>query len=115
MAADVFVPVLLVCGLFGLIILAGIGMSYVSLLWFNAQMTKCPACGRRGAGEFLDAQVVDSKSSIERRSTAFRFGGQADRRVRVTEKTYEEHFRCEHCGHEWTRTAREKNTTPIKS
>lgn len=114
MAADIFFPILLVCGFFGVLILFGILMSYVSLRWLHSEMTKCPECGRRGAGEFLDSEVVDSKTYIERGSATTRFFGDAGKQVRITEQTYAEHYRCEHCGHEWTRSAQEKKTTPIK-
>jgi DNA-directed RNA polymerase subunit RPC12/RpoP len=113
---DSFVfPLLLVCGVFGAFILLGIGISYVSLRWFYAEMAKCPECGRRGAGEFLDAEVVDSNSRIETKNTSMRRGGTPAQRVRITETTHNEHYRCEFCGHEWEKITHERKTDPIDS
>ena len=42
---DVIVPMMLICGFFGIMLLVGIVFSYLWLRWFNAQVTKCPECG----------------------------------------------------------------------
>jgi hypothetical protein len=111
---DSFVfPLLLVCGIFSVIILMGIGISYLSLRWFYAEINKCPECGRRGAGEFLDSEVVNTNARIETKNTSMRFGGSTAQRVRITETTHKERYRCENCGHEWERTTQEKKTDPI--
>lgn len=106
-------PLFVVCGLFGVLILGAIVISYLSLRWFYSEVTKCPECGRRGAGEYLDSEVISSSSTIEQKNTLTLFGGNPGQRVRITEKKHEEHYRCERCGHEWTKIAREKKTDPI--
>jgi len=115
MFVDVILPVLLVCGFFGLILLMGVVASYFWLRWIHAQMTTCPACGRKDAGEFVESTTLETKASVEWSNDRKRFGqifGQAQR-IRVVEKTIEDRFKCEFCGHEWTTTAREKTRTPI--
>jgi hypothetical protein len=115
MFVDIIFPVLLVCGFFGVILLMGIVGSYFWLRWIHAQMTTCPACERKDAGEFVDSQTLESKASVEWSGEQKRFGQILGnpQRIRVVEKTIEDHFKCQFCGHEWTTTAREKTRTPI--
>lgn len=112
---DIVFPVLLVCGLFAFIILVGIGYTYLWLLWLNARATKCPECRRRGGGELVDREVIDSKSYTHWKDPPSIFGRDAIRRqrVRVTEKTYGDHLRCKHCGHEWIVVAQEMKHGPV--
>ncbi|MGD1994972.1 MAG: hypothetical protein PVI59_17395 [Anaerolineae bacterium] len=106
---DVLFPSLLICGLFGVILLVGIGFSYLGLVWLHKEMTKCPECSRRGAGELVEREVVASEVNTEWKDRRGIFGRDRDRRqlVQVTEETYEEHFECQYCGHCWTRTTQE--------
>ncbi len=108
-------PLFLVCGLFALILAVGIGCSYLWLVWLGKEATKCPKCGKRGAGELLESKVIDSKSYTEWERRLRILGGDADQRrlVQVTEQASEDHFECERCGHRWTRTAREKKRDAI--
>ena len=115
MLANIVFPVLLLCGFFLLILLMGIAGSYVWLRWIHAQMTKCPACGRKDAGELVDSVTVASKTSTEWSKERKGFGqilGQPQR-LRVVEKEVEDRFTCGFCGHEWTATSHEKTHTPI--
>jgi ribosomal protein L37AE/L43A len=106
-------PLAILCGLIGILVLVGIFISYLSLRWFYSEISKCPECGRRGAGEFLGSEVVESTSSMEHRNTLSLFGGNPSQRVRISETTHEERYRCEYCGHEWTKTARQKTSEPV--
>ena len=63
--ADIVYPTLLVCGFFGIILLVGIGFTYLWLLWLNAAALKCPECGRRGAGELEESEVITRRSYTE--------------------------------------------------
>ncbi len=112
---DVFFPLMLVCGFFGIIILVGIVFSYLWLRWLNAQMTKCPECGRKGAGELVNTDVINAKSYTVWKDARNVLGWDASRRrrVRVTENTYEDSFRCQFCGHQWVMTAQEKKESPV--
>jgi transcription elongation factor Elf1 len=115
MLIDIVLPVLLLCGFFGLILLMGIVGAYIWLRWIHAQMTKCPACGRKDAGELVDSVTVDSKTSIEWTKERKGFGQILGhpQRIRVVEKTIEDRFTCQFCGNEWTVTSHEKTHTPI--
>ena len=103
-------PVLLICGLFGIIFLVGIGFSYLWLVWLGKEATRCPECGRRGAGELVESQVINSKVHTEWRNTRsiFRRNSTGRELIRMTESTYEDHFECQYCGHQWTKTAQER-------
>ena len=46
MISGSFLPLLLVCGLFALILAVGIGCSYVWLVWLGKEATRCPKCGK---------------------------------------------------------------------
>ena len=117
MLLDIIFPVLLLCGFFGLVLLMGIVGSYFWLRWVHAQMTTCPACGRKNGGEFVDSVTLESKSSVEWSKERKRFGQILGnpQRIRVVEKTIEDQFKCQFCGHEWTTTAHEKTRTPVGS
>ena len=108
---DVLCPSLMICGLFGVILLVGIGSSYLWLVWSGKEATKCPECGKRGAGELVESKVIHSKAHTEwkTRSSLFR---QDVRPVRVIEETHEDHYECQYCGHRWTKTAQWTRTTP---
>jgi hypothetical protein len=115
MVTNFLFPLAIVCGIFGIFILIGIFISYLSLRWFYSEIAKCPDCGRRGAGEFLDSELLESNTRVEHRNTMSLFGGNPTQRVRITETKHEEHYRCLHCGHEWTKIASQKKTEPMQS
>lgn len=111
--AQIVFPLLLVCGAFAVMILVAIISTYFLLLWYNAQATKCPECGRKGGGEVVDSNVIDSKTYTQWKDARTMFRRDPARRpVRVTEKTYEDHFVCKHCGHKWIKAAREETHGP---
>ena len=109
---DVIFPSLIVCGIFAIMLAVGIGFSYVWLVWLNKRATTCPACGKTGAGELVESEVIDSSAHLEWKTHSSRFLQNAGP-VRVTEKTYEDHFKCRYCGHQWTETAQEKKRGPL--
>jgi DNA-directed RNA polymerase subunit RPC12/RpoP len=41
-------------------------------------------------------------------------GGGRPQLVRVTDTTYEDHYRCRRCGHRWLKTGQESNHEPVK-
>ena len=109
--SDILVPSLMICGLFGVMLVVGIGFSYLWLVRLNKEATKCPECGKRGAGELVESKVIDSKAHTERRTHSSIFRQDA-RPVRVTEETCEDHYECQYCGRRWTKTAQWTRTTP---
>lgn len=112
MADDVY-PVLLMCGLLIVILLVGIGFSYLWLVWLGKQATKCPKCNKKGAGELVKSEVIHSNVRTEWKDMGlFRRGSSQRQRIQVTEKTYEDHFKCEYCGYQWTTTAQEIKHDP---
>ena len=108
--AEVLYPSFLVCGMFGVILLVGIGFSYLWLVWLNKQATKCPECAKKGAGELVESNVIDSRIRTERRTRIGLFR-QDESMVQVKEEMYEDQFECQYCGHRWTRTGRWTQTT----
>jgi transcription elongation factor Elf1 len=103
-------PVLLLCGFFGIILLVGIGSTYLWLVWLDKEATKCPKCGKKGAGELVETKVLQSRVYTEWKDTPRIFSRDPRRRqpIQVTEKTYEDHFKCKYCGHQWTTTSQER-------
>ncbi len=110
--ADILFPSLIVCGIFAIMLAVAIGCSYLWLLQLNKRATKCPKCGKPGAGELLDSEVIDSKSHMDwkTRSGTFRESNP----IRVTEEIYKDHFECRYCGHRWMKTAQWTKTVPEK-
>jgi DNA-directed RNA polymerase subunit RPC12/RpoP len=113
--ASIVYPTLLVCGFFGVILLVGIGFTYLWLLWWNAEAVKCPECGRRGAGELVESDVIARKSYTQWRDGKNILGRSVAGRhqIRVTEQTYDDQFACKHCGHRWIKTAHETTHRPV--
>ncbi len=103
-------PVLLLCGFFGIILLVGIGSTYLWLVWLDKEATKCPKCGKKGAGELVETKVLQSRVYTEWKDAWGILGRDPSRRqlMQVTEKTCEYRFECEYCGHQWTTTAQER-------
>jgi len=98
-------PVLLVCGFIGVMAVVGIGFSYLWLRVLGARFGTCPNCKRRDAGRIVASEVVDSRSHMD-------FKRQPP--ARVTVKTIEDRWQCQHCHHEWTMTVRETERTAVK-
>lgn len=98
-------PALLVCGLISVMAVVAIAFSYLWLRVLGSRFGACPNCKRRDAGRIIESEVVDSRSHMDfkRRPPA-----------RVTIKTLEDRWQCQHCQHEWTMTARETERTAIK-
>ena len=113
MANFVF-PTLLLCGFFGIILLVGIGSAYFWLVWLGKEATKCPECGEKGAGELVESKVTHSRVYTEWKDTSRMFSRASRGRqpIRVTEKTYEDHFKCKYCDHQWMKTAQERKQSP---
>jgi hypothetical protein len=102
----IFYPTFLVLLLFGLIILVGVVFSYWWLVMFDKKLRTCPNCQTRGAGNVVESELIASQSQMDFKS---------HRPVRVTVKTFEDHYKCERCGHTWIRTAQETTRTAVKS
>jgi hypothetical protein len=98
-------PSALICLLFGVIILVGIGFSYLWLAAMHQQLSKCPHCQRRGAGDLTETVVISSENHMDYKRYP---------PTRVTVKTLEDHYKCQHCGHQWTRTMKETTRNQVK-
>ncbi len=98
-------PSAIICLLFSVIILVGIGFSYLWLKILDKQARKCPNCQRKGAGNVTESEVIASNHYMDYKRQPAR---------RVAEKTYQDHYECEYCGHTWTKTATETTRTPVK-
>ena len=94
----VFYPLLLVCALLGVMLLVGIGFSYLWLRVLGARFNTCPNCHKQDAGRIVESVVLDSQSRMEFRRHP---------PSRVTERTLEDRWECQYCGHQWTKTAKE--------
>jgi predicted RNA-binding Zn-ribbon protein involved in translation (DUF1610 family) len=109
--ADVLYPLALMSGVCGIFLLVSIGFSYLGLVLMNRRATKCPECGKGGSGELIESEMINSVVRTEMRTHLGLFR-QEKRQVQVTEETYEDHFKCQHCGHQWTKNAKWTKTSP---
>jgi len=92
---DVILPILPVCGLLILVLLAGIALNYLWLKLMLRNINTCPECGAKGAGEFVDTQVIVLSNSVDHRGR---------KPVRIKEEKVTDHYECEVCKHNWTRS-----------
>ena len=109
--ADILYPLVLMGGICGIFLLVSIGLSYLGLVWMSRRAAKCPECGKVGAGELAETEMINSMVHTQTRTHLGLFRLET-RPVQVTEETYEDHFKCQHCGHQWTRTAKWTKTSP---
>lgn len=110
---DVFYPSLLICAPLIVIFLVTVGVCYLWLTWWSKRATRCPECGKKGAGELTESQLINSTVRTEQR-THYGLFRQEQRPTQVKEETYEDHFRCQYCGHQWVKTAQWTQTIPEK-
>lgn len=110
---DIFYPSLLICGMVGIVFLVSVVSSYLWLTWVNKQATKCPECGKTGAGELIESKEINSRIRTEWRTRKSLFR-QDTRPIRVKEETHEDHYKCQYCGHQWIKTAQWTQTIPEK-
>lgn len=111
--ANYVYPVLLICGLSSIILVVGIGFAYLWLVRLGKEAIKCPKCKKKEAGELVESEMIHSKVYTEWRDAGI-FSRDSSRRqqIQVTEKTYEDRFKCEHCGHQWIKTTQEIKRDP---
>ena len=83
--ANYVYPVLLACGLFSIILVVGIGFSYLWLVWVGKEATKCPDCGERGAGELVESEMIYLKVHTEWKDASM-FSRGSSQRQRIAEK-----------------------------
>jgi DNA-directed RNA polymerase subunit RPC12/RpoP len=105
---DILIPIGLLCVFVALFVGVTIGFTYLWLLWYNASMTRCPECGKRGAGELVNSRVLSSKSYLDQNEM------KKGKVVRITEKTHEDEFECQYCGHRWTSMAEHTQRLPAQ-
>jgi hypothetical protein len=86
--ADLVYPLGVICGLFGIFVLAQVVITYI---WLRSK------------------EYVQWKNA----RSFFGLGTGKRQRVEVSNKTYEDHFECQYCGHRWTRTAQERKESPV--
>lgn len=110
MDSSVFLVPLMICGLLGFMLAVGIFFSYLWLMHLDAEARRCPKCLKKGSGGILETELIDSRSYIDSSVTGnlSRKYRNRLRPVRIEENKYKVHYECEHCGHQWTGVAVEK-------
>ncbi len=96
-------PTMLICGFFLIIIVVGVGFSYLWLVIMDKRLRACPNCKKPGGGQVIESEIVNSRSYSQWSDGHGLFRNR--RFLRITEKTYEDEYRCDQCGHHWIRTA----------
>jgi hypothetical protein len=112
--AAIFYPVLIVCTMFGVILASGIGFTYLWLLAIDAKARTCPQCRKRGGGEVVESNDLEVRTYTQVTRKPAIGGGGRPQLVRVTDTTYEDHYRCRRCGHRWVKTGEESVQEPVK-
>jgi hypothetical protein len=101
---------LLVCGALGIVLAVATVSSYLFLRFVDAVARKCPHCERKGGGEVVEYELIDSRTYVDTAATQKlprKFRDKA-KPVKVEEKKYEVDYKCKYCGHEWTDIATDK-------
>jgi ribosomal protein L44E len=101
---------LLICGTLVVLVAVASVSSYVLLRYADAVARKCPHCQKKGGGEVVEYELIDSRTYVDAAATQKlprKFRDKA-KPVKVEEKKYEVDYKCKHCGHEWTDFATDK-------
>lgn len=101
----IFFPSAIILTLVGIIVLMGLGFSYVWLRIIQKQFNKCPSCGRTGAAELISTEVISSKNQMD-------YKGRLP--ARVTIKTIEDQLECRFCKHQWIDSFEETKRVLVK-
>ena len=116
MDSGVFPLLLLICGILGFILAVGIGLSYLGLLVVEGEVKSCPECHKRGAGDIIKSEVIDTLRYTDSSGKWNQLLNPAKlrRQTQVTEKTHQDHYECRHCGYKWIKITKEKSQHPAK-
>ena len=102
-ASDIIYPALIICGFAAVAILVVMTATGWLFRVTDGRLRRCPNCKRKGSGYITKTDTVESKSHMD-------FSGRIP--LRITNEAFEDHYKCEHCGHSWVipfqRTRREK-------
>jgi predicted RNA-binding Zn-ribbon protein involved in translation (DUF1610 family) len=101
---------LLICGTLVVLLAVTSVSSYVLLRYADAVARKCPHCQKKGGGEVVEYELIDSRTYIDTTATQKlprKFRERA-KPVQVEEKKYKVDYKCNKCGHEWTDIATDK-------
>jgi hypothetical protein len=112
---DFVYPLLVGFGLFAVVLVIGTVFAYFFLVWWSKELTKCPECGKRGAGALVESTEIGSRVYTEWRNERDWTSFKPTRRqlYQVTEETRRDRLKCESCGHQWTRTAKQSQSEKL--
>ena len=102
MSLNIFYPIFVFCGLAVAIVLISVALT---VLFLDRHIRTCPECRRRGVGYIVNTETVESNTHFDYR------GGQG---AKVKKEHLVDHYKCEHCGYQWTRTIKRKERIPHK-
>ena len=91
---------LVFCGLASIIVLISV---VFTVFFLDRQIRTCPECRHRSTGYITHTEEIESSTHIDYR------GG---RGVRVKKEHFVDHYKCEFCGHQWTRAVKRTDRTP---
>lgn len=100
---DIFYPGLIICGLLALGAIVAIATTSWLFNVTDGRLRQCPNCNAKGAGYITESDPIETRTTVEfKKRVAYL----------VTRESFEDHYECEKCGHNWmipfTRTNREK-------
>ena len=101
---------LLICGTLVVLVAVASISSYVLLRYADSVARKCPVCERKGGGEVVESELIESRTYLDSAGTQSlprKFRDRA-RPIKVEESKYKVDYKCKYCEHEWTDFATDK-------
>lgn len=99
---ELFYLMLVLCGL---VIAFLAAVVFITIKVLDRRLRRCPECDRTGTGFIADTETFESNSHIDYRQ---------NNPMRTKEFRRVDHYECEHCGHQWTRTSERVDRTPYQ-
>ncbi len=100
--SELFYLMLVLC-VFLIVLLASVVFLTIHVL--DRRFRRCPECHRTGTGFIADTETFESSPHIDYRQ---------NNPVSTIEVRRVDHYKCEQCGHQWTRTSERVDKTPYQ-
>jgi hypothetical protein len=92
-----------------------ISLLLVGLFWWifgwllahslDRNLRRCPECKRGGVGKIVETEIEPLGVKVDRSKLTT---------IRIKREKVTDHYICDHCGHQWTRSFTRQNELPVQ-
>ena len=102
-------------GLLYLLPVCIVGLLVIALFWWifgwlltesvDRNLRRCPNCKRGGVGSIIDTEIESLGVKVDRSKLTT---------IRTKREKVTDHYSCDHCGHQWTRSFTREEQLPVQ-